>query len=294
MLLSYSASVHLGIVEFKIPNEAKANAMVSSVTNTRLNKKVSFKDPLCSSTPAEVISTMPAPKKSILKWKTTENKPFQDNHNTLQNHNTTDDDTAQIYTEIQPFQDHPVQIPQKNTKKHSFQDHSSKVKHCFTNKHVSQDPVAKYSKIQSSQDPATQSSKKQLLQDHTTKSSKKQSFQDHTTKSSKKQSFQDHNVNVKDVQDIISLKSAFPQSFDTTGNMPGVYTIHLDPSVPQVQHAHDKVPIECREAIEKLLQDTVNQEIIAPVTEPKEWVSSLTYPQKARWFPLYLFRPKGI
>ena len=67
LLLSYSASVHLGIVEFKIPNEAKANAMVSSVTNTRVNKKVSYKDPLCSSTPAEVIPTMPAPKKSILK-----------------------------------------------------------------------------------------------------------------------------------------------------------------------------------------------------------------------------------
>ena len=29
-LLSYSASIHLGIVEFKIPNKAKANAMVRS------------------------------------------------------------------------------------------------------------------------------------------------------------------------------------------------------------------------------------------------------------------------
>ena len=66
-LLSYSASIHLGIVEFKIPNEAKANAMVSSVTNTRENKKVSYKIPLCSSSPAEVIPTMPAPKKLILK-----------------------------------------------------------------------------------------------------------------------------------------------------------------------------------------------------------------------------------
>ena len=83
------------------------------------------------------------------------------------------------------------------------------------------------------------------------------------------------------MQDIISLTITFPQSFDTTGNMPGVYTICLDPSVPPVQHAHCKVPIECREAIEKLLQDMVDQEIIAPVTEPMEWVSSLTYPQKS-------------
>ena len=160
-----------------------------------------------------------------------------------------DDDTAQIYAENQSFQDHPVQILQKNTRKCSFQDHSSKVKCHFNNKHVSQNPVAKYSKIQPSQDPATQSSKKQLLQDHTTKSLKKQSFQDHPAKSSIKQPFQDHNATVKDVQDIISLKFAFPQSFDTTGNMPGVYTIHLDPSVPPVQHAHRKVPIECRETL---------------------------------------------
>ena len=62
--------------------------------------------------------------------------------------------------------------------------------------------------------------------------------------------------------------------------MNGVYTIHIDPSVPPVQHAHLNVPTECREAIEKLLQDIVDQEIIAPVTEPMEWVSSLTYPQR--------------
>ena len=63
--------------------------------------------------------------------------------------------------------------------------------------------------------------------------------------------------------------------------MPGVYTIRLDPLVSPVQHARRKVPIECREAIEKLLQDMVDQAIIAPVTEPMEWVSSLTYPYKA-------------
>ena len=59
-----------------------------------------------------------------------------------------------------------------------------------------------------------------------------------------------------------------------------VYTICLDPSFPPVQHARQKVPIECREAIEKLLQDMVNQGIITPDTEPMEWVSSFTYPQK--------------
>ena len=96
------------------------------------------------------------------------------------------------------------------------------------------------------------------------------------------------------MQDIISLKIAFPQSFDTTGNMPWVYTICLDPSVPPVQHAHCKVPIECREAIEKLLQDTVDQEIIAPVTEPMEWVSSLTYPQKPDGSLCFCLNPRDL
>ena len=62
--------------------------------------------------------------------------------------------------------------------------------------------------------------------------------------------------------------------------MPRVYTICLDPSAPPSSTCSLQVPIECREAIEKLLQDMVDQQIIAPVTEPTEWVSSLTYPQE--------------
>ena len=37
---------------------------------------------------------------------------------------------------------------------------------------------------------------------------------------------------IEDVWDTVSLKT-FPKSFHTTGNMPGAYTICLDPSIPQ-------------------------------------------------------------
>ena len=47
---------------------------------------------------------------------------------------------------------------------------------------------------------------------------------------------------VSQVRDIMVLKRAFPDSFDTIGNMPSTYTIRTDPSVPQVQHARQKVP----------------------------------------------------
>ena len=41
------------------------------------------------------------------------------------------------------------------------------------------------------------------------------------------------------------------------------------------------MPIEAREEIEKALQKMVDNGIITPVTEPTEWVSSLTYPRKS-------------
>ena len=44
--------------------------------------------------------------------------------------------------------------------------------------------------------------------------------------------------NVAQVQDIMVLKRAFPDSFDIIGNMPGTYTIRTDPSVPPVQITH--------------------------------------------------------
>ena len=64
--------------------------------------------------------------------------------------------------------------------------------------------------------------------------------------SSQKQLFQDH-FTAAGVCDIIAMKEAFPKSFDHVGNMPGTYTIHLDPSVPPAQHARRKVPIEYKE-----------------------------------------------
>ena len=43
-LISYPVSIHLGIVDFKVPNEAGTHPQVSSVTNTPNTKNVSFND----------------------------------------------------------------------------------------------------------------------------------------------------------------------------------------------------------------------------------------------------------
>ena len=61
-----------------------------------------------------------------------------------------------------------------------------------------------------------------------------------------------------------------------------------------MQHARSNIPIECREAIEKLLQDMADYVIITPVTEPTEWVSSLTYPQKPDGSVCICLDPKDL
>ena len=86
--------------------------------------------------------------------------------------------------------------------------------------------------------------------------------------------------NISQVRDIMVLERAFPDSLDTIGNMPGTYTIRTNPSVPPVQHARQKVPIEYRDQREQALDDMVLKGVIAPVTKPTTWVSSLTYPCK--------------
>ena len=94
-----------------------------------------------------------------------------------------------------------------------------------------------------------------------------------------KQPFQDY-ATIANVPNKVAIKKAFPRSFDEVGNMPGTYTIRTDPSIPPVQHARCKVLIECKEQIEKALQHMEDLQIITPVTEPTEWVSSITYPHK--------------
>ena len=94
-------------------------------------------------------------------------------------------------------------------------------------------------------------------------------------------SSQEDHLTKADVRDIVALKHAFPISFDTIGNMSVEYAIHVDPLIPPVWYACRKLQIEAREEIEKSPPKMVDKEIITSVTEPTEWVSSLTYPRKS-------------
>ena len=78
---------------------------------------------------------------------------------------------------------------------------------------------------------------------------------------------QDH-LTTADVRDIIALKTAFPNSFDTTGNMPGQYTMRVDSSVRPVQHAQRKVLIEAREETEKHYRRWLKMELLPLLLSP--------------------------
>ena len=85
-------------------------------------------------------------------------------------------------------------------------------------------------------------------------------------------------VIINSVDDLIRL---YPNSFDMLGSLKGEYDIKVDPSVPPVQHARRKVPIESKAAIKEAIDYMVQQDTLEPQIEPTPWVSSVTYPVKS-------------
>lgn len=77
------------------------------------------------------------------------------------------------------------------------------------------------------------------------------------------------------------LVTSYPNLFDKIGNFPGEYHITVDPNIPPVVHAPRKTPIQLKDEIQSQLDSMIQQGVIRPVTEPTEWVSSLTYSRKA-------------
>ena len=84
-------------------------------------------------------------------------------------------------------------------------------------------------------------------------------------------------IKISSIEDLLRL---YPNSFDRLGSLKGEYDIKVDPTVPPVQYARRKVPIESKAAIEEAIDYMVKQDILEPQIEPTPWVSSVTYPVK--------------
>ncbi|PFX11501.1 Retrovirus-related Pol polyprotein [Stylophora pistillata] len=77
------------------------------------------------------------------------------------------------------------------------------------------------------------------------------------------------------------LVTKFPKVFtEGVGDLDGEYKIRLDPTVQPVQHAPRRVAVALRPKLKETLDDLVTQEVIAPVTEPTEWTSSIVIAPK--------------
>ena len=56
-----------------------------------------------------------------------------------------------------------------------------------------------------------------------------------------------------------------------------MYHTYLKEDAIPVVHIHWKCPIATRPLVDKKLDKLLEQEVIVPVTEPMDWVSSLAY-----------------
>ena len=68
--------------------------------------------------------------------------------------------------------------------------------------------------------------------------------------------------------------SPFADVFQGVGCQPGVYSIRRDKEVRPVVHPPRRVPVPKKEAMKAELDKMVTSQIIAPVTEPADWVST--------------------
>jgi hypothetical protein len=77
----------------------------------------------------------------------------------------------------------------------------------------------------------------------------------------------------------------YSDRFTGIGRFPGEYHINVDKTVPPVVHAPRRCPIHIKDEILSELDEMVKLEVIEPVTEPTDWVSSITSAKKpnGRW-----------
>ena len=71
------------------------------------------------------------------------------------------------------------------------------------------------------------------------------------------------------------IQHKYADVFQGLRKLPGQYHIEIDRYVNPVVHAPRRVPVALRDKLKHELREMVNDDIIAPVSEPTEWVSSL-------------------
>lgn len=73
-----------------------------------------------------------------------------------------------------------------------------------------------------------------------------------------------------------TLTKNYPQVFsEGVGKLAGEYHIRIDSTTDPIQQAPHRVPVALRRKVKEALEDLEQQEVIAPVTSPTAWISSM-------------------
>lgn len=76
------------------------------------------------------------------------------------------------------------------------------------------------------------------------------------------------------------INEQFGDVFEGLGCLPGAYKLEVDPSVKPVQHLPRRVAVALKQEVNDKIDDLVNKGVLAKVTEPTEWISSMVVVRK--------------
>ena len=82
-----------------------------------------------------------------------------------------------------------------------------------------------------------------------------------------------------------ALIKNYPGVFsEGVGKLGGKYHMRIDRTIDLIQHAPRRVPVALRTKVKEALEDLEQQEVIAPVTSPTAWISSMVTVPKSYAF----------
>lgn len=85
---------------------------------------------------------------------------------------------------------------------------------------------------------------------------------------------------VQTINSLDSLMKFYPDRFQGLGKFPGEHRLLVDEKVEPKIHPPRRAPIQLQEKIKAELERMKSLDVIRPVDEPTEWVSSITYVHK--------------
>ncbi|XP_063370221.1 uncharacterized protein LOC134658469 [Cydia amplana] len=89
------------------------------------------------------------------------------------------------------------------------------------------------------------------------------------------------NIETSGLNSCLGMLDEYGDVFEGMGCLPGEYRIQLQPNVQPVVHAPRKLPLALRDAVKNKLDEMLQQQVIAKVEGPTDWVNSMTVVKKA-------------